>query len=544
MYNSSPKADIFFAPLVLFLHLFFSVTTRVSSSLLLFVPHLLHKMRQAIRRSTRFPRPQPPRRSLASATTTFTPAPPPLEVTTLPNGVRVATDSSPGHFVAAGVYIDAGSRFESSRTRGAAHMIDRLGFKVRAHPTFFFSQTKLTSLTQSTTNRTTEQMTSEIEALGQQFMSAAARDTMIYQASTYTRSLPAVVSILSDTILNPLITPEELDAERDAAAWEISEINNKPELILPELLHAVAYKDNTLGHSLLCPEDRLETITPEIVKEFLATWYRPERTVIAAAGVPHQELLELAEKHFGQMKTQPVSAPPPTTPSRLSASKSTLLKPLSTSATAAASIIPGYPVSSSTPPPPETFESLSTATARYTGGELYLDKPDMDFVHIYVGYEGLPVLDKDIYVLATLHMLLGGGHSFSAGTFGHLTFLNLVSNYSIPNPLGGPGKGMYSRLYTHVLNQHHKIDYCQSFHHIYTDSSLFGIALATEPSYVTNAVYTLTNQLDSVTGPSRGGIDQGGLERAKNQLKSALAMSLESRLTQVEDLGVSFVHFF
>lgn len=54
----------------------------------------------------------------------------PLKYTTLPNGVRVATDPTPGHFVAAGVYVDGGSRYEGERTRGAGHMVDRLGFKV------------------------------------------------------------------------------------------------------------------------------------------------------------------------------------------------------------------------------------------------------------------------------------------------------------------------------------------------------------------------------------------------------------------------------
>lgn len=55
---------------------------------------------------------------------------PELRVSTLANGIRVASDPTPGHFVAAGVYVDAGSRYESSRTTGAGHMVDRLGFKV------------------------------------------------------------------------------------------------------------------------------------------------------------------------------------------------------------------------------------------------------------------------------------------------------------------------------------------------------------------------------------------------------------------------------
>ena len=53
-----------------------------------------------------------------------------LRVSTLKNGIRVATDPTPGHFVAAGVYVDAGSRYEADSTRGASHLMDRIGFKV------------------------------------------------------------------------------------------------------------------------------------------------------------------------------------------------------------------------------------------------------------------------------------------------------------------------------------------------------------------------------------------------------------------------------
>lgn len=53
-----------------------------------------------------------------------------LQVSTLPNGVRVATDGTPGHFVAAGVYVGAGSRFEWEGNSGSSHMMDRLAFKV------------------------------------------------------------------------------------------------------------------------------------------------------------------------------------------------------------------------------------------------------------------------------------------------------------------------------------------------------------------------------------------------------------------------------
>ena len=52
------------------------------------------------------------------------------EISTLSNGVRVATEALPGPFSGIGVYIDAGSRYEDEELRGVSHIIDRLSFKV------------------------------------------------------------------------------------------------------------------------------------------------------------------------------------------------------------------------------------------------------------------------------------------------------------------------------------------------------------------------------------------------------------------------------
>ena len=52
------------------------------------------------------------------------------KVTTLPNGIRVASENTPGHLSAVGVYVDAGSRYETATTRGVSHILDRLAFKV------------------------------------------------------------------------------------------------------------------------------------------------------------------------------------------------------------------------------------------------------------------------------------------------------------------------------------------------------------------------------------------------------------------------------
>lgn len=55
-----------------------------------------------------------------------------VQITTLPNKIRVATESTPGHFSSVGLYIDAGSRYESPQSSGVSHFLDRMAFKVSA----------------------------------------------------------------------------------------------------------------------------------------------------------------------------------------------------------------------------------------------------------------------------------------------------------------------------------------------------------------------------------------------------------------------------
>ena len=419
------------------------------------------------------------------------PSPSPVEVTALPNRVRVATEGTPGHFSAVGVYVDAGSRFERTWVpgeSGVSHLMDRMAFK-------------------STANRSTEEMEELIQAVGGNVMCSSSRETIMYQSSVFNQDVPKVLSVLADTIQNPLLTSEELAMQREAAAWEVSEIWSKPELILPEIVHSVAYLNNTLGNPLLCPIESLEVMTTENLREYMRAWYRPERIVVAGAGMPHEELVKLAETYFGGMQA---GGPGASLGARRAdaASAPSGSAAFSTSAAASAEAAPAQS---------DMFAQIARAPAQYTGGELYIPKPELDLTHVYVAFEGVSIHDDDIYALATLQILLGGGGSFSAG---------------------GPGKGMYSRLYTNVLNQYHAVDYCASFHHCYTDSGLFGIAASVLPNFAGSIPYVIARELELCTsGNYRGSVTQDELERAKNQLKSSLVMALESRLVEVEDLG-------
>ncbi|CEH12002.1 mitochondrial processing peptidase [Ceraceosorus bombacis] len=338
-------------------------------------------------------------------------------------------------------------------------------------------------------------MTTMIEKMGGNVMCSSSRESIMYQSLVFNKDVEAALAILADTVLHPALLPEELAAQQEATRWEIGEIWNKPEMILPEVLHTVAFQDNTLGNPLLCPVESLEVMKVRHLRDFMHAWYTPERIVVAGAGMPHERMVELAAKWFGG----------------LSASGASGASAASTDASAASTNARNNRDTR------DTRDTLADTRARYTGGELYESTPTMEFTQVYVAFEGLSIHDDDIYALATMQILLGGGGSFSAG---------------------GPGKGMYSRLYSNVLNQHHAVDFCAAFHHCYKDSGLFGIAASVKPDFNGHIANIIARELDSLTSPHvRGAVTKVELARAKNQLKSSLVMSLESRLVEVEDLG-------
>ena len=61
---------------------------------------------------------------------------PSTRVTTLPNGFRIATETNPNYSTATvGMWIDAGSRFETAESNGAAHFLEHMAFKVTSAKT-------------------------------------------------------------------------------------------------------------------------------------------------------------------------------------------------------------------------------------------------------------------------------------------------------------------------------------------------------------------------------------------------------------------------
>lgn len=213
---------------------------------------------------------------------------PSTDVTTLDSGLRVASETVQGSETATvGVWIDAGSRYETASSNGVAHFLEHLAFK-------------------GTHKRTQQQLEVEIENMGGHLNAYTSREQTVYFAKVFKSDVNKAVEILADILLHSKLDEAAIERERDVILREMSEINKQQEELVLDHLHATAFQGTGLGRTILGPEENIRSLSRQDLLDYIQQHYTAPRMVIAGAGaVQHQELCGLADQHFGNLPKAP-----------------------------------------------------------------------------------------------------------------------------------------------------------------------------------------------------------------------------------------------
>ncbi|VDB91782.1 unnamed protein product [Peniophora sp. CBMAI 1063] len=231
---------------------------------------------------------RPALRTLATAV----PSSPLTQVTTLSNGLTVATEShAHAQTATVGVWIDAGSRAETAQNNGTAHFLEHMAFK-------------------GTGRRTQHSLELEVENLGAHLNAYTSREQTVYYAKSFRKDVPQAVDIISDILQNSKLEAGAVERERDVILREQQEVEKQHEEVVFDHLHAVAFQGQPLGRTILGPEKNIRSITRDDLASYIQTNYKADRMVlVGAGGVDHSELVKAAEKSFSTLPTS--SAPLP-----------------------------------------------------------------------------------------------------------------------------------------------------------------------------------------------------------------------------------------
>lgn len=204
-----------------------------------------------------------------------------VQVTTLPSGLRVATDHMAHVETAAiGVWVDAGTRDEPIEINGIAHLLEHMAFK-------------------GTRRRSARDIAEEIEAVGGHVNAYTSRETTAYYLRVMKENVALAVDILADILQESTFEETELARERAVVLQEIGQAFDTPDDIIFDHFQETAYPDQSMGWPVLGRADVVEKMPRTALIDYMAGNYAPSRMVVAAAGhIDHDVLVELASRMF------------------------------------------------------------------------------------------------------------------------------------------------------------------------------------------------------------------------------------------------------
>lgn len=208
-----------------------------------------------------------------------------MQLTTLPNGVRVASRSMPGfETVAVSLHADAGARHEPAALNGIAHLFEHMVFKGAG-------------------GRSARQISEAIEDVGGDLNAATDREGTSFSATLLAEHLPLGIEILADLLLRPHLDAADLAREQEVVLQELAEAEDTPSDIIFDELWTAAFPDQALGRPVLGSEATVRAITTDDLAAWRDTHVRANSLMLVAAGkVDHAALVALAEARLGDVR--------------------------------------------------------------------------------------------------------------------------------------------------------------------------------------------------------------------------------------------------
>jgi len=367
----------------------------------------------------------------------------PTKTSVLDSGLRVASEDGGGETATVGVWIDAGSSFETDADNGCAHFLEHMAFK-------------------GTAKRTQAQLEKEIENIGGHLNAYTSREQTVYYAKVFKQDVEQAVDILADILQNSTLDEGAINRERGVILREMEEVMANREEVIFDELHATAFQGTPLGRTILGPEENIMSITRDDLEKYIKTHYTAPRMCVAGAGaVNHDQLCELSQKAFGSLPTTAAS------------------------------------------------DLALNRDCQFTGSDARFEDPDATDVHFAMAFPTVGWSDPTSVTFMVMQSLLG---SWDRGS--------------------GAGKNVSSSLCKELARDEvaHSV---MAFNTTYSNTGLFGIYGVAEHKDVEDFLYIASNEMVRMVHK----VSDWEVERAKNQLKTTLAMQLDSTSAICEDIG-------
>jgi zinc protease len=207
--------------------------------------------------------------------------------TTLPNGLRVIVkEDRRAPSVVHMVWYRAGAIDEKDGTSGVAHALEHLMFK-------------------ATKKRPSGEFNKIVAEAGGRDNAFTSLDYTAYFQIVPNRALATMMDLEADRMANLQLSAKEFEQEIKVVMEERRlRTDDKPQALVSEALHAVAFQAHPYRRPVIGWMDDLEHMTYKDAQDWYRTWYTPSNAYVVVVGdVDHKAVFDLAAKTYGKIKS-------------------------------------------------------------------------------------------------------------------------------------------------------------------------------------------------------------------------------------------------
>ena len=211
------------------------------------------------------------------------------ELAVLDNGFRVATKHTGGETSTVGIWIDAGSRYESWSTNGVAHFLEHMTFK-------------------GTKQRPKAQIENYFEFTGGHLNAFTTREQTVYFCQVFNHEIERSMEIVADMLRYTHFDEWHLKVERHNIMTEKKHVEMSIDEVMMDHVTLTAFPQDGLGMTILGTVDNIQkNIDIPMMQDYVKTHYTARRMVmVGAGGVQHDQLTALSEKLWGDLPAYPL----------------------------------------------------------------------------------------------------------------------------------------------------------------------------------------------------------------------------------------------
>lgn len=183
----------------------------------------------------------------------------------LANGLSIIGEyNARAQSVAAGYFVNTGSRDETAELAGVSHFLEHMMFK-------------------GTARRTAEDINREFDELGASYNAYTNEERTVYYGAVLPERQAQLLDLLTD-MMRPALQPQDFDIEKRVILEEIAMYDDRPNFKVFDFGTQMFFQGHPLGNSVLGSRDSIQALTQVQMQQYFQSRYAPNNMLVSIAG--------------------------------------------------------------------------------------------------------------------------------------------------------------------------------------------------------------------------------------------------------------------